>query len=106
MSSNNLANDAPDGQINDASYKSKSKEPIPVVADDEGIEDPVRPERADSDEQLGEPVPQQGSASILIDIDQDEKDAIDKSNIIEERTRGAKPTGTYKEPSDEIKDLE
>jgi len=31
----------------------------------------------------------------------DEKDAIDSSNIIEERTRGAKPAGTYTEPGDE-----
>lgn len=32
----------------------------------------------------------------------DEKDAIDSSNIIEERTRGAKPAGTYTEPGDEV----
>jgi len=35
-------------------------------------------------------------------IERDEKDAIDKSNIIEERTRGAaQPGGTYQEPGDE-----
>lgn len=34
--------------------------------------------------------------------ERDEKDAIDKSNIIEERTRGAaQPGGTYQEPGDE-----
>jgi hypothetical protein len=32
----------------------------------------------------------------------DENEAIDKSNIIEgERTRGAKPSGGYREPGDE-----
>jgi hypothetical protein len=34
--------------------------------------------------------------------ERDEKDAIDTSNIIDERTRGAtKKAGTYTEPSDE-----
>ena len=34
--------------------------------------------------------------------ERDEKDAIDKSNIIDERTRGAaQPGGTYQEPGDE-----
>ena len=30
----------------------------------------------------------------------DDNEAIDKSNILDERTRGAKPMGTYKEPGD------
>jgi hypothetical protein len=35
-------------------------------------------------------------------IEQDEKEAIDKSNILKgDRTRHAKPTGTYQEPGDE-----
>lgn len=35
-------------------------------------------------------------------IERDDKDAIDESNIIEERTRGAtQPGGTYTEPGDE-----
>jgi hypothetical protein len=34
--------------------------------------------------------------------ERDEKDAIDKSNIIEEKTRGnTKPAGTYQAPGDE-----
>jgi hypothetical protein len=33
--------------------------------------------------------------------EQDEREAIDKSNILGERTRKAKPPGTYAEPSDE-----
>lgn len=33
-------------------------------------------------------------------------DGIDKSNIIEETTRGARPEGgSYKEPSDDVSDL-
>ena len=31
----------------------------------------------------------------------DENEAIDKSNIVGERTRGAKPVGSYTEPGDE-----
>lgn len=31
----------------------------------------------------------------------DEDEAIDKSNIIGDRTRGAKPAGSYSEPGDE-----
>jgi hypothetical protein len=33
--------------------------------------------------------------------ERDDRDAIDESNIIDERTRGAKPQGTYQEPGDE-----
>ena len=33
--------------------------------------------------------------------EQDEKDAIDESNIVGGRTRGAKPSGGYAEPGDE-----
>lgn len=32
--------------------------------------------------------------------ERDDKEAIDESNIIDERTRGAKPISTYKEPGD------
>lgn len=34
-------------------------------------------------------------------VAKDDADAIDQSNIIEGRTRGAKPTGGYAEPGDE-----
>lgn len=36
-----------------------------------------------------------------IPIASDDKDAIDESNVIDERTRGAKPAGSYREPGDE-----
>jgi hypothetical protein len=32
--------------------------------------------------------------------ERDDKEAIDKSNIIDDRTRGAKPVATYREPGD------
>lgn len=38
--------------------------------------------------------------TLMITAERDDKEAIDKSNIVEERTRGAKPTGQYREPSD------
>jgi len=41
-----------------------------------------------------------GMKLTLFRAEQDDKEAIDKSNIIEERTRGAKPEGSYKEPGD------
>ncbi|CCC11548.1 hypothetical protein SMACR_04537 [Sordaria macrospora] len=83
----NLPNEAPAGQVNDPSYKTKgSTEAVPVIDDDAPVEDPIRPEEADSDKQLAK----------------DEAEAIDKSNIIGERTRHAiKSAGTYQEPSDE-----
>lgn len=35
-----------------------------------------------------------------IDIEKDDKEAIDQSNVVEGRTRGAAPKGGYKEPGD------
>jgi hypothetical protein len=36
-----------------------------------------------------------------VNIVRDDNEAIDKSNIIDGRTRGAKPAGGYREPGDE-----
>ncbi|MCJ1444027.1 MAG: hypothetical protein MMC23_004527 [Stictis urceolatum] len=58
---------------------------IDVQKDEVPVEDPVDAETADSDEQLV----------------RDGSDAIDKDNIIDERTRGAKPEGSYREPGDD-----
>ncbi|KAK3947389.1 hypothetical protein QBC32DRAFT_89334 [Pseudoneurospora amorphoporcata] len=81
-----LPNEAPEGQVNDPSYKTKGTEAVPVIDDDAPVEDPIRPGEADSDRQLAK----------------DEAEAIDTSNIIDEKTRHAtKPKGTYREPSDE-----
>ncbi|KAL2161830.1 hypothetical protein VTH06DRAFT_7614 [Thermothelomyces fergusii] len=80
-----LARDAPTGQVSDPSYKTGGKdEAVPVVDDEAPVDDPLQAGRADSDRQL----------------EQDEREAIDEGNILKERTRKAKPTGTYTEPSD------
>ncbi|XMA13638.1 hypothetical protein WAI453_006429 [Rhynchosporium graminicola] len=61
-------------------------EPVPVVKDEVAVEQPNDRRNPDSDAAL----------------EQDEKEAIDKSNILKgDRTRHAKPTSTYKEPGDE-----
>ncbi|KAK5659541.1 hypothetical protein OQA88_743 [Cercophora sp. LCS_1] len=82
-----LPNEAPKGQVNDPSYKTSKNEAIPVIDDGGAVEDHIRPGAADSDKQL----------------QQDEREAIDKSNIIKGgRTRHARPLGgSYEEPSDE-----
>ncbi|KAF4580887.1 histone chaperone domain-containing protein [Ophiocordyceps camponoti-floridani] len=61
------------------------KAEIPVQADDVRVEDPIDENTADTDAQL----------------ERDDKDAIDKGNIIDERTRNAGPKGGYREPGDE-----
>ncbi|KAH6838578.1 hypothetical protein B0I37DRAFT_419511 [Chaetomium sp. MPI-CAGE-AT-0009] len=74
-----LPREAPTGQVNDPSYKTGATETVPVVDDDATesvrVEDPMKPGRADSDRQL--------------------------EQYLGERTRKAKPPGTYAEPSDE-----
>lgn len=47
-----LPKEAPEGQVNDPSYKTSSNEAIPVIDDDAAVEDPIRPGDADSDKQL------------------------------------------------------
>ncbi|KAK4691754.1 hypothetical protein P7C71_g5314, partial [Lecanoromycetidae sp. Uapishka_2] len=70
----------------DNDYKSRTGQShIPVQADQAPVEDPINPATADSDEALAK----------------DDADAIDESNIIGGRTRGAKPSGGYTEPGDE-----
>ncbi|EHK21111.1 uncharacterized protein TRIVIDRAFT_59511 [Trichoderma virens Gv29-8] len=80
-----VGSNIPEGQVQDDSYVTSRKEPIPVESDNAVVEDPVQTSLADTDQQL----------------EQDEKEAIDKSNIIDQRTRGSKPRGSYKEPGDE-----
>ncbi|KAF4456385.1 hypothetical protein F53441_1455 [Fusarium austroafricanum] len=88
MSSDGLQ-DAPSSEFQDNSYVSRpgeKNEAIPVQTDSDRVEDPIDADKADTDAQL----------------ERDDKDAIDSSNIIEERTRGAaQPSGTYQEPGDE-----
>ncbi|KAH0489347.1 hypothetical protein TgHK011_009780 [Trichoderma gracile] len=81
-----LGADVPEGQVQDDSYTTGTQnESVPVQGDNAPVEDPIQASSADSDEQLA----------------QDDAEAIDKSNIIGERTRGSKPRGSYQEPSDE-----
>ncbi|KAK3302719.1 uncharacterized protein B0T15DRAFT_543735 [Chaetomium strumarium] len=81
-----LDKNAPEGQVYDPSYKTGKNEPVPVIDDEAQVEDPMKPGKADSDKQL----------------EQDEREAIDKGNIMKDRMRHAtKPKGTYAEPSDE-----
>ncbi|KAL1311434.1 hypothetical protein AAFC00_001595 [Neodothiora populina] len=69
-----------------ADYKSRTgQSAIPVQADDKPLDDPIDATTADSDETLAA----------------DEADAIDSDNIIDSRTRGAEPEGSYQEPGDE-----
>ncbi|KAL8655561.1 MAG: hypothetical protein Q9210_000811 [Variospora velana] len=76
----------PAGDSKDNDYASRTGQyQIPVQKDDAPVEDPINPDTADSDQTLA----------------QDDKDAIDQSNVIGGRTRGAKPSGGYAEPGDE-----
>ncbi|KAK6956841.1 hypothetical protein Daesc_002122 [Daldinia eschscholtzii] len=86
--SGDLPSEAPEGQVYDSSYAEEVKKDnagIPVLKDDENVEDPINPADADSDKQL----------------ERDEAEAIDKKNVLKERTRNEKPRGSYTEPSDE-----
>ncbi|KAI1387656.1 uncharacterized protein F4822DRAFT_289591 [Hypoxylon trugodes] len=86
--SGELPREAPEGQVYDSSYATQGRRDdaaIPVIKDDDNVEDPINLQDADSDKQL----------------ERDDAEAIDKSNVLKERTRGEKPRGTYKEPTDE-----
>ncbi|CAJ2500701.1 Uu.00g035540.m01.CDS01 [Anthostomella pinea] len=80
-------NEAPTGDVADDSYVSRpghKNDALPVISDQERVEDPIDDRTADTDEQLR----------------RDDKEAIDESNIIGGRTRGAKPVASYREPGD------
>ncbi|KAF1959879.1 hypothetical protein CC80DRAFT_467101 [Byssothecium circinans] len=85
--STNEYKDVPAGDAKDNDYVSRTgQSEFPVQNDDAPVEGGYDGATADSDQQL----------------ERDEKDAIDQSNIIDSRTRGAtKKTGTYAEPGDE-----
>ena len=101
--------DVPAGDSMDNDYKSRTGQShIPVQSDDAPVSDPIDPATADSDETLGTLLClraclwftiQENSANVV--AARDDSDAIDESNIIGGRTRGAKPSGGYTEPSDE-----
>ncbi|KAI9852505.1 MAG: hypothetical protein M1824_001880 [Vezdaea acicularis] len=66
-------------------YARSGENHIPVQSDDAPVEDPIDEGTADSDQQLVK----------------DDNEAIDKSNIVEGRTRGAGPKGGYSEPDED-----
>ncbi|KAM0268531.1 hypothetical protein ACHAQH_009970 [Verticillium albo-atrum] len=83
--SDNYNNDA-GVDVKDNDYVSReAREPVSVQSDDAKVEDPIDVNTADSDAQL----------------ERDDKDAIDTDNILDERTRSAKPDGSYREPGDD-----
>jgi hypothetical protein len=49
----NLPREAPPGDVNDPSYKTRGTESVPVVDDDAPVEDPMKLGQADSEGQLG-----------------------------------------------------
>ncbi|KAH8744566.1 hypothetical protein F5883DRAFT_589552 [Diaporthe sp. PMI_573] len=75
------------GDTVDNSFTTSGKTAVPVIADETTVEQPNDARNPDSDAAL----------------EQDEKEAIDNSNILKGgRTRGAtKPGATYQEPGDE-----
>ncbi|KAL1589316.1 hypothetical protein WHR41_02131 [Cladosporium halotolerans] len=80
-------NDIPTGEFQDNEYQSRTgQNQVPVQSDNKPVEDPIDGNVADSDAQL----------------ERDDNEAINKGNMINERTRGAaKSGGTYQEPGDE-----
>ncbi|KAH7552694.1 hypothetical protein BM1_08645 [Bipolaris maydis] len=79
--------EVPSGNTMDNSYQSRTgQSEIRVIKDEAPVESTEYDNGGDSDQQL----------------ERDEKEAIDRDNIISERTRGAaKQPGTYAEPGDE-----
>jgi hypothetical protein len=85
--SSNRSDSAPTGEFNDNDYANRTGDDgaVPVVKDG-AVDEPYADGNADSDQQL----------------ERDDKDAIDESNIVDSRTRGAtKKAGTYAEPGDD-----
>ncbi|EOA82506.1 hypothetical protein ACJQWK_04905 [Exserohilum turcicum] len=82
-----MSSEIPNGNAMDNSYQSRTgQSEISVQKDEAPIEATEYDNGGDSDQQL----------------ERDEKEAIDSSNILEERTRGAtKKAGTYTEPGDD-----
>ncbi|RYO95420.1 hypothetical protein DL764_007695 [Monosporascus ibericus] len=80
--------EVPEGQVQDESFvlgADKKGEPVPVVGDNAKVEDPIDTKQADSDRQL----------------ERDEKEAINPSNIVKGGSRNKPAPGSLREPSDE-----
>jgi len=86
-------------------YKSRTgQSTIPVQSDEapaDGPYDTAHRSQTDSDAQLRKSAPAPAVNHTDSLSEQDDKEAIDQSNIVEGRTRGAtKQAGTYQEPGD------
>lgn len=95
---------APAGEgINDNEYKSRTgQSEVPVVGNNSTVESGVNPATEDSDATLGmcNNIPDYSRMLTACHTERDEKDAIDQSNIVSGRTRGAAKQN-YTEPGDE-----
>lgn len=93
---------------NDETYNDYTTEggQVPVQDDNAPVEEGVDAATADSDAQLGAHSQTKRHPLIVVvansgEPERDDNEAIDKSNIVEGRTRGAKPEGgSYREPGD------
>ena len=92
------------GSVNDDSYATSRNETIPVQKDSDAVEDPIQAPDSNSDAQLGESKKSSFVSQpryLTVSTERDENDAIDQSNVMGQRTRGAKPGGSYSEGPDE-----
>ena len=88
---------------NDNDYKSRTGQyQVPVQSDEAPVSDPIDARTADSDETLSTFLyyPPFTCNELTCIPEADEKAAMDESNIIDERTRGAAKK-SYAEPGDE-----
>lgn len=103
---NDLSSDGPAGDAVDNDYASRTGQShIAVQKDEAPVEDPID-QTADSDETLGMPslplIDISTCVMCSLNVARDDEDAIERSNILDSRTRGAtKQAGSYTEPGDE-----
>ena len=98
-----MSDNIPQDDVTANDYKSRTgQSEIPVLGDEKPVEDPIDPDTANNDEELGEYHRTTYLEHELISRSaKDDNEAIDEGNIIGGRTRGAKPSGGYTEPGDE-----
>jgi hypothetical protein len=93
------------GNAKDESYVSSDSLPVQVQSDSMPVDDPIIPQDSNSDTALGmldRTFYAEIKVLLLTHTERDEKEAVDKSNILKERTRGAKvEKGSYSEGPDE-----
>lgn len=93
--------------VDDAPVSTPRDEEVKPLPDD--VDEDSFDEAVSKDPELGQSAPSDGGCVATannLSTEKDMVDGIDESNIIDETTRGAKPTsGSYKEPSDDVSDL-